>query len=104
MTNYIIEDGLDFFSELQKGLNDENDTDENQELCLLSKQPLIKEQTLVLECGHKFNYMYIFNEIKQQKHKNLYCSTDIVKLGLTQIKCPYCRNIQAKGSSIYSRI
>ena len=69
MTNYIIEDELDFFAELQKSLNENENENENEELCLLSKEPLIKDETIVLECGHKFNYISIFNEIKQQKCK-----------------------------------
>ena len=40
-----------------------------------------------LECGHKFNYIPLFKEIKQQKC-NKYYNSDIIKLGLTQIKCP----------------
>ena len=96
MTNYIIEDELDFFAELQKSLNDNENENENEELCLLSKEPLIKDETIVLECGHKFNYISIFNEIKQQKCKKLHDNTDIIKLGTAQIKCPYCRNIQGK--------
>ena len=95
MSNYIIEDGLDFFAELKKSLNDKNKNNQRQELCLLSKQPLLKEQTFILECGHKFNYIPLFNEIKQQKC-NKYYNSDIIKLGLTQIKCPYCRNVQEK--------
>ena len=93
MSNYIIEDNMDFFTELKKSLNDKNNN--KQELCLLSKQPLLKDQIFVLDCGHKFNYIPLFNEIKQQKC-NKYYNSDIVKLRLTQIKCPYCRNVQEK--------
>lgn len=93
MSNYIIEDGLDFFAELKKSLKDEKDN--QQEVCLLSKQPLLKDETFALECGHKFNYTFLFKEIKQQKC-NKYHNTDIIKLGLNQIKCPYCRNVQEK--------
>lgn len=93
MSNYIIEDGLDFFAELKKKLNEEKG--DKKELCLLSKQPLIKNETFALECGHKFNFTFLFKEIKQQKC-NKYYNTDIVKLGLRQIKCPYCRNVQDK--------
>lgn len=93
MSNYIIEDGLDFFAELKKSLIDKKE--DQQELCLLSKLPLLKEETFALECGHKFNYTFLFKEIKHQKCNNFY-NTDIIKLGVTQIKCPYCRNVQEK--------
>ena len=61
MSNYIIEDELDFFAELKKSLIDKKE--DQQELCLLSKQPLLKEETFALECGHKFNYTFLFNVI-----------------------------------------
>ena len=45
-----------------------------------------------LECGHRFNYLPIFNEICQQKHNQNYL--EILKHKKNQLKCPYCRNVQ----------
>jgi len=78
-----------FYCLLNKSLNT-NDIIE-EDICLISHEPLNKYH-VTLECGHKFNYLDIFNEVYKQKkqpsqHENQ-------KLGLAQIKCPYCRNIQ----------
>ena len=92
--NYIIEDNIDFFLELKKSLNvTENDVSFNN-ICLLSKQPLIEHETIELYCTHKFNYIPLYKEIKQQKKERH--SYDIIKLKRNEIKCPYCRNIQKK--------
>ena len=84
--NYVIEGDLDFMNELNKLLKD----DENEEnICLITGDVLDKSH-VKLECGHRFNYGSIYNEVIYQKASNL----DIIKLGLKQIRCPYCRNIQ----------
>lgn len=46
--------------------------------CLISKEPIINKITLA--CNHSYEYIYLYEEIKQQKarHKNYF-------------KCPYCR-------------
>lgn len=88
--NYIIEDGIDFYKELN-----ECDVDDNQdETCLISHEPLIRQQTVKLLCGHKFNYLPLFNEIYSQKK----CLNvlEVKRLSINQLKCPYCRNIQNK--------
>ena len=84
--NYIIEDELDFKNELEKMLMEEDD---DIEKCLITNQCL-ETPYIKLCCGHKFNYMPLFNEIVAQK-KNFY---EIKKLKIYQLKCPYCRNIQ----------
>ena len=47
-------------------------------ICLISKEPIINNITLL--CNHSFEYYYLYEEIKQQKsrHKQYF-------------KCPYCR-------------
>ena len=86
MTNvinrYVIEDNLDFKSELNNS-NNEN----NADVCLISQQQLTKSH-IMLPCSHKFNYMPLFNEIYTQKKKNMYAGA---ALKVNQIKCPYCR-------------
>jgi hypothetical protein len=62
-------------------------------VCLISGEPL-EEEPVVLECGHQFNYFNIFNEVYRQKNnKNHY---ETIHLSKTELKCPYCRNIQPK--------
>ena len=88
---YVIEDDLDFKTEI--GLNDydSNSIDENNsfDICLISKQPLTRTH-IILQCNHKFNYMPLYNEICNQKMKNVYT---VRTLHVNQIKCPYCRNV-----------
>lgn len=114
---YIIQGNIDFYKELLEdsdsedekmitptdskndtiNTNDKNDTTYNQdnpsegtEYCLLSNEPL-NNTIIELPCKHKFNYLYLYNEIVQQKLKtNDY---EVTKLCHYQIKCPYCRNI-----------
>ena len=90
--NYIIEDGIDFYSELKKELNIESENKDN--ICLLSKQILIPFY-IKLNCGHKFNYIPLYNEICRQK-KGYTMYSDIIKLKKNEIKCPYCRTIHKK--------
>ena len=41
-------------------------SDEEENMCLITDMPL-KENYVKLECGHRFNYNAIFNEVKKQK-------------------------------------
>lgn len=87
MTNYIIEGNINFFEEL---MNDE-EIDENN-VCLLSNLPL--DATHVeLPCTHKFNYLYIFNEVKSSKKTNYlnigYNNNYLIHNN--ELMCPYCR-------------
>ncbi len=86
--NYTIEDNIDFFKELNSA---QDDSDDNN-VCLISGKPL-EEKCIKLECGHRFNYIYIFNDLVQQKKANNYAN---YKLKTNELKCPYCRNIQSK--------
>jgi hypothetical protein len=93
--NYIIEDNIDFYSKLHKELkNEENENNENNEnICLITHEPL-DTNYITLGCGHKFNYIPLYNEIINQKINNNYL--EIIYLKINQIKCPYCRRITNK--------
>lgn len=97
--NYIIEDNINFFEELNNTCDDNNnisdthfDNDNNHENeCLISYKPL-DENSIKLHCGHRFDFNALYIEISNQKTiKNRYSN---VILKTHQIKCPYCRNIQ----------
>jgi len=88
---YIIEGGLDFYEELYKSL-DEGDEYKN-DVCLITNQPLI-EIYVTLDCNHKFNYIPLFNDIKN--HKKKFNTLESDRLGQNEIRCPYCRNKQKK--------
>lgn len=100
--NYIIEGGIDFYSELLKDddkdevsndntlVNDATTISNEPELCLLTNEPL--DITMVkLPCNHKFNYIPLYNEICSQKTVINSYETDA--LSNHEIKCPYCRKI-----------
>jgi hypothetical protein len=91
MANYIIEDKIDFFKNINTVSDDEDDDDKN--ICLITNEELV-EYNIKLLCGHQFNYQPLFNEVYNQKHK---CNNlEVAKLNKIQIKCPYCRTIQNK--------
>lgn len=79
------------FNQMLADESDEDSTDENNNICLISHEKL-SEHHVVLLCNHKFNYKYIHSEVLQQKyHINHH---EIQKLSKFQFKCPYCRKIQ----------
>ena len=80
------------FNELVDDLLKNNDIVED-DICLISNLPL-KDNSVTLECGHKFNYNCIYSEVKKQKLSFNHLETQ--NLAFYQIKCPYCRNVQNK--------
>lgn len=64
-----------------------------RETCLISGEPL-DASPVILECGHKFNYYNLFNEIYRQK--KILNVNEIRRLKENQIMCPYCRNVQSR--------
>lgn len=90
--NYICEDNINFYdlikdsdSDSNSNINNEN---KNLEKCLISNLPL-DITSITLQCNHKFNYYYIYNDIlNQKKNHNPYGNE---KLSTDTILCPYCR-------------
>ena len=93
MTKYIVEGGINFFEELSKSLNMEDDEIADQDLCLISNTPLT-DGYITLDCSHKFNYAPLYNDI--MNHKNKYNVMERRHLNMHEIRCPYCRHIQKK--------
>lgn len=96
MKNYKIEGNIDFFNELYKSLDiDENieKTIEDDNLCLISGTPLV-DYFVKMSCGHKFNYIPLFNDIKNHKQKFNNMEGHTSHLKYQEIRCPYCRNKQ----------
>ena len=81
---FIIEDNIDFFKEL-------NSITENTDCskCLITNMPL-EDNFVTLSCSHTFNYIPMFEELRNQKKIN-YLETK--RLTHNQMKCPYCRII-----------
>ena len=55
-------------------------------MCFISKEPL-EHNHLQLPCGHTFNYISLYREVKTQKINNN------LRLKKYQMQCPYCRTI-----------
>ena len=98
---YNVENNIDFYKELYNSLDDNNGNNgsnanndtETKEVCLITNVPL-KDNYVKLNCGHKFNYEAIYKDIFNHKKKFNNMEQIKTKLKQTQIRCPYCRNIQ----------
>lgn len=94
MVKYYIEEGenIDFYNELNKSLNEPDIQLDNENYCLITNEKLT-ENFVELKCGHKFNYLPIYKDLINYKHK--FMSMDHKNhLTYNQIRCPYCRNKQ----------
>ena len=75
---------------LFKSIVNLNDTSNNyNNMCLITNENL-DSNYIKLDCGHKFNYVPLFNEVIYQKKKKI---LDNNYLKINEIKCPYCRKI-----------
>ena len=93
MTKYFIEENINFYEELYKSLDKEEDTNNDTNCCLISNLPLT-ENYVTMCCGHKFNYQPLFYDILN--HKKKFNSMERHYLKSSDIRCPYCRNVQKK--------
>ena len=115
MVKYIIEGNIDFYEELYKsigqepkepketkepkeikeGIEQRNKTGEDDQeepfLCLISNMPLT-ENFVKMNCGHKFNYIPLYNDILN--HKKKFNIMEHQSLKNIEIRCPYCRKVQ----------
>ena len=91
MSKYNIEGDIDFFAELYKSLDIEDNEDDN--LCLITNQPLI-DKFYEMNCGHKFNYIPLYLDIKNHKQKFNGMESNSGHLSAQEIRCPYCRKKQ----------
>jgi len=93
MKKYNIEGGIDFFAELYKSLDvkeNEEKIEDDKNRCLITDQPLI-DKHVILNCGHKFNYIPLYHDLVNHKKKfNLMEGLHSI-LNLNEIRCPYCR-------------
>jgi hypothetical protein len=102
MNKYNIEGGIDFFAELYKSLDieeSEEKTEEDNNKCLITNQNL-KDKHVTMDCGHKFNYIPLYNDIMNHKKKFNNMEAIHSKLNINEIRCPYCRKRQI-GTLIY---
>lgn len=88
--SYIVEDNFNFYQQLSNELMNTNTEDADEDICLLTYEKL-GENYITLKCNHRFNYIPLYNELCKQKASNNFLETK--HLALSQIKCPYCREI-----------
>jgi hypothetical protein len=103
--NYKLEGDINFYDELYKSLDDDDNTDitDNAKVCQITGLPL-KDNHVTLKCKHTFNYDAIYTEICKQKYEfKTYVAETLLPNDLKllresgcgyYIKCPYCRSIQ----------
>jgi hypothetical protein len=100
MVKYEIEGQIDFYEELYKSLDDEEEKPEDN-LCLISNSPLTNYH-ISLECGHKFNYEALYNDLLN--HKKKYNNMERCILKTNEIRCPYCRKVQKSVLPYYEEL
>ena len=94
MNKYTIEGGINFYEELYKLLDieeSEEKTEEDNKLCLITNNQL-SDKFVTLDCGHKFNYIPLFLDIKNHKQKFNGMEGSSSRLNNDEIRCPYCRS------------
>ena len=77
---------LEYFNYILNNNNNINNRENNT--CLISNKELT-DNYITLNCGHKFNYLELYNECFIQKTNKI---LDNKLLKINEIKCPYCRN------------
>ena len=101
MEKYTIEGGIDFFAELYKSLDEKNTDEEN--VCLITNKPLV-DKFVELNCGHKFNYLPLYNDIHNHKQKFNHMEGSNSLLKKNEIRCPYCRKKQTGVLPYYEEL
>jgi hypothetical protein len=85
--NIDIKNSLEFYAELNKDSDSEDDDCSDESVCLLTNMSIDKN-SIKLPCSHIFNLYPLYKEVCQQRLKNGYNSDTQTH---RQIKCPYCR-------------
>lgn len=90
---YVFENNIDFFDELYKSLDIEDNkfNHENEDnICLITKQ-ILTDKFIKMDCGHKFNYIPLYNDVLNHKKKFNSMESSNGTLRNDEIRCPYCR-------------
>jgi hypothetical protein len=92
-----------FYTELYKLLDYDSDNESDTNKCLISCETLV-DKFVKLPCNHSFNYIPLYNDIKNHKTKFNHMETSSGKLLTHEIRCPYCRNIHAELLPYYEEM
>ena len=93
MPKYIVEGNVDFYQSLFNNMLTVDDDQDEADNCLITNLPLT-DKFVNLSCGHKFNYIPLYNDIFNHKQKFNIMESTISSLKIDEIRCPYCRNKQ----------
>ena len=63
---YKVEGDIDFFSELYKSLDQDENNNDDDNKCLITNETLT-DRFVKLNCGHSFNYLPLLYDIKNHK-------------------------------------
>ena len=100
---YKTEDEIDFFTELYKSLDNDNDENTDTKNCLITQLPLT-DKYVELNCGHSFNYIPLYNDLVNFKNKYNSMEGSSTRLKHGEIRCPYCRKKQTKLLPYYEEL
>lgn len=101
---YNVDGNIDFFAELYKSLDTQNDTIESDEgKCLITQEPLT-DKYVKMDCGHTFNYLPLFADLLNHKYLYNPCEHNESKLAPNEIRCPYCRKKQTTLLPYYEEL
>ena len=101
---YTVEDDLDlnFFEALKQMKNaiaevpsqtqTQTQNEDEDAMCLITNEKLNLFH-VSLQCGHKFNYEPLYQEVLRQKGRTGIINNYHEKIDVNQIKCPYCRTL-----------
>ena len=92
-----------FYDELYKLLDNDSDNESDTNKCLITDEILI-ENFVKLPCGHSFNYIPLYNDIKNHKTKFNHMESSSSKLTIHEIRCPYCRSIHGSLLPYYEEL
>jgi hypothetical protein len=80
-----------FYEQLNKSLADDDKSSE-EDLCLISHEQLTAN-FVKLDCGHKFNYNFIYKDVLNHRTKYNQMESFKSMVPIHQIRCPYCRTL-----------
>ena len=92
-----------FYTDLYKLLDNDSDNESDSNKCLISDEILI-DKFVNLPCGHSFNYIPLYNDIKNHKTKFNHMESTSSRLTIHEIRCPYCRSIHGSLLPYYEEL
>ena len=103
---YNIEGGINFFDELYKSLDIQENThkcDDDTNRCLITNE-ILTANFFQMACGHKFNYIALYKDLINHKNKFNSMESSAGHLKMNEIRCPYCRKKHAGVLPYYEEL